>query len=71
MGRFQLNQNSKLPLFSVFAVVPFNCCVYSCKPFVVIKTVETFIPNKICRRCNNNERPTGINTTIEWDDGEN
>ena len=34
-------------------------------------TVETSTPNNTCWRCNNNERPTGINTTIEWEDGEN
>ena len=34
--RFQLNQNFELPLFSVFTVVPFNCCVHSCRPFVAI-----------------------------------
>ena len=31
MGRFQLDQNFELPLFSVFAFVPFNC-VHSCIP---------------------------------------
>ena len=33
--------------------------------------VETSTSNKTSRRCNNNERPTGKNTTIECDDGEN
>ena len=35
MVRFQL-KNFELTLFSVFTVVPFNCCVLSCRPFVVI-----------------------------------
>ena len=82
MGRFKLDQNFELPLFSVFTVVPFNCCVHSCRPFVAITTsaglvgckgcrVETSTPNKPCRRCNSNEIPTGMNITIEWDDGKN
>ena len=36
MGRFQLDQNFELPLFSVFTVVQFNCCVHSCRPFAAI-----------------------------------
>ena len=36
MGRFQLNQNFELPLFSVFTIVLFNCFVYSSRPFVAI-----------------------------------
>ena len=38
VGRLQLNQNFELPLFSVFTVIPFNCCVHFCRPFVVITT---------------------------------
>jgi hypothetical protein len=32
---------------------------------------ETSKPNNTCRKCVNDERPTGKkNTIIEWDDGE-
>ena len=39
----QLNQNFELPLFSVSTVVPFICCVHSCKPFVVITSYADLI----------------------------
>jgi hypothetical protein len=43
MGRFQLDQNLELPLFSVFTVVPFNCCVYSYRPFVAITSLAGLV----------------------------
>ena len=33
-------------------------------------TQETSTPNKTCRRCKNDERPTRTTQLIEWDDGE-
>ena len=52
-------------------------CVLSCRPFVVCTsliwtlaviwpgraTEDTSTPNNTCRRCRNNERPTGKNAT--------
>ena len=76
MGRFQLNQNIELPLFSVFTVLVFfpvglSLLLHLLPVLLRVKTVETFTPSKNCRRCNTNERPTGKNTRIEWDYGEN
>ena len=84
MGRFKLDQIFELPLISFLTVVPFNCCINSCRPFVVITSSAGLVG---CRgfychsvsavdhwssnRCNNNERPTGMNTKIQWDGGEN
>ena len=34
MGRFELESKLNLPLFSGFTVVPFYCCVHSCRSFV-------------------------------------
>ena len=54
-------KNFELPLFSVFTVVPFDYCVCSFRPFNYSGrvTIVTSTPNKTCRRCNNNKRPTG------------
>ena len=55
MRRFQLKQNFEL----------------SCWNFQGLVTVDVPIPNMTCRICCNiNQRPTGMNTPIEWANGE-
>ena len=53
----------------LLTIVPFNACVLSWRPFIVITIFSTGLVG--CWKCHdNNERPTGKNTTTEWDDGE-
>ena len=35
-GKISIESKFELPLFWVFTVVPFDCCIHSCRPFVVI-----------------------------------
>ena len=51
LGRFQLNQIFELLLFSVSTIVPFNCCVYSCRPFVAITTSSAGLVGCKCFYC--------------------
>ena len=52
MGKFQLESELKLPLFSGLTVVPFNWLCWFCRPFVSIVTssaslVGCFYPGRV------------------------
>jgi hypothetical protein len=56
-------------LLPIFPPSPHSIVVFlSCRPFVVITTFSTGLVGR-CECCGYNERPTGKENTIEWDDG--
>ena len=68
---FSLSSKSIVLLFAVGLLLLsryFNRLFWSCPSQ---ETEETSTPNNTCLKCrDNDESPTGKNTTIEWDDGE-
>ena len=75
MWRYYLKEREERALLSVcksYQHLKRICDLNSTVNYQGRATVETSTPYKTCKRCcNSNERSTGMNTTTEWNDGEN